>query len=209
MSSEVHDRSRSPTRAEVRRRKLINSARVLFVGKGFHATGVAQIARESGIAVGQIYRDFASKEEIVAAIVEADCARFLSTEALNSAIAAGDEDQVLAWLCRLLEFDGDSDGHRLFAEILAESSRNARIAAIFTEIQSELRTNILAALTLLAPGEERNVSRAIVADMIMTFSSGLFHQRQMYSIEESLPVMRHLQRLIRSQVLKLRAGEFE
>ena len=52
-------------------------ARTLFTEQGFHRTGVAQIAAASGIKVGQIYRDFADKEAIVAAIVESDLAAFL------------------------------------------------------------------------------------------------------------------------------------
>ena len=35
-------------RAATRRRRIIEAARSLFVANGFHATGVAQIARESG-----------------------------------------------------------------------------------------------------------------------------------------------------------------
>lgn len=59
-------------RAEHRRRLVTDTARKLFMNHGFHATGMAQLAKESGIAVGQIYRDFASKEDIVAAICNAD-----------------------------------------------------------------------------------------------------------------------------------------
>ncbi|RZM06398.1 MAG: TetR/AcrR family transcriptional regulator, partial [Sphingomonas sp.] len=37
-------------------------ARRLFVEHGFHSTGIALIAKESGVAVQQLYRDFPSKE---------------------------------------------------------------------------------------------------------------------------------------------------
>ena len=47
-------------KALLRREKIVSAARRLFIANGFHATGVAQIAKESGIAVGQIYRDFSS-----------------------------------------------------------------------------------------------------------------------------------------------------
>jgi len=42
-------------RANARRERIMASARRLFLINGFHATGVAQIARESGVAVGQLY----------------------------------------------------------------------------------------------------------------------------------------------------------
>ena len=60
------------SRAALRRRRITDAARKLFVANGFHATGMAQLAKASGIAVGQIYRDFAAKEDIVAALVTAD-----------------------------------------------------------------------------------------------------------------------------------------
>ena len=56
------------TRAEQRRARIIAAARTLFAENGFHNTGIAQIAKQSGVLVGQIYRDFANKEEIVVAI---------------------------------------------------------------------------------------------------------------------------------------------
>ncbi len=68
------------TRADDRRRHLIDVARKLFTEHGFHATGVAQIAAASGIRVGQIYRDFSGKEDIVAAIVAEDVAAFLDED---------------------------------------------------------------------------------------------------------------------------------
>ena len=44
------------SRAQQRRDKVVDVARRLFASQGFHATGMAQIAKESGVAVGQIYR---------------------------------------------------------------------------------------------------------------------------------------------------------
>lgn len=64
-------------RADNRRRHLLDVARRLFIDQGFHQTGVAQIAAESGIKVGQIYRDFASKEAIIAAICESNVEAWL------------------------------------------------------------------------------------------------------------------------------------
>ncbi|WP_375428840.1 TetR/AcrR family transcriptional regulator [uncultured Sphingomonas sp.] len=165
------------SRAGLRRRKLIETARMLFIQNGFHATGIAQIARESGIAVGQIYRDFSAKEEIVAALVEEDCGRFMDVGTLDAAIAGGDSNAVRAWLRHFVDPDEDRDGDRLFAEIMAEASRNERVAAIFVGLQDRFRANLLAALTILAPGEEAAAGHATLADTIMTLSIGLLHHR--------------------------------
>lgn len=201
----THDRRGEPaSRAEVRRRKLIDAARKLFIENGFHATGIAQIARESGIAVGQIYRDFGSKEEIVAALVEVDCGGFMQADVLDAAIRAGDHDAVSAWLKHLVNSDEDLEESRLFAEIVAESSRNDRIAAIFTTLQDDIRGNILAALSLLAPGNEAAERRIVLSDAIMTFSLGLLHHRLIRPALHVAPLVETLRAIIDEQVRALR-----
>lgn len=167
-------------RAAARRRQVIDAARLLFSDNGFHATGIAQIAKQSGIAVGQIYRDFASKEDIVAAIVAADCASFMAGDSLNHAVCRGDADSVRAWIHGFVDPEEKADDGRMFAEILAESSRNDRIAGIFTTVQAEARANMLTALGLFAPAPEMAQRRSNLADTIITMSLGLMHHRLMH-----------------------------
>jgi AcrR family transcriptional regulator len=195
----------APSRAEQRRARVIATARRLFVDGGFHATGIAQIARESGIGVGQIYRDFASKEEIVAAIVAADCGEYQRAEELHRAIAAGDRDGVRRWLHELVEPEDDLEGSRLFAEIVAESSRNERIAAIFAKLQSDLRANMLAALALLAPGEALAEPRARLADAVLTMSLGMLHHSLMQPALDTTRLARTLQAIVDTGVAALGA----
>lgn len=163
-------------RAELRRRRIIDAARNLFVCNGFHATGVAQIARASGVAVGQIYRDFEAKEDIVAAIVEGDCARLLERESLHRAIALGDATAVWHWVEQLVRPTADREAIVMFAEIIAESARNDRIAAIFTRTRADVRVNMLAALALLAPGDAVAARRELLAELLLTQSLGLKQQ---------------------------------
>ena len=167
----------TPSRAELRRRKLTDTARKLFIANGFHATGMAQIARESGIAIGQIYRDFASKEDIVAALVKADCGRLMRYEEIDEAVGRGDADAARRWIGDFVQPASNPDDTRLFAEIIAESGRSARIAAVFVTQQAELRAHLLAALALLLPGEGMTRRRALVADALITLSLGLKHYR--------------------------------
>ena len=164
-------------RAAQRRQRIIDAARILFVQNGFHATGVAQIAKRSGIAVGQIYRDFEAKEDIVAMIVESDCAMFLGRESLDRAIAAGDSAAVWVWIRQFVEPTERSGTEPLFAEIVAESARNDRIAAIFARTHDEISTNIHAALALLAPGDHLASRRERLTDLILTQSLGLMQHR--------------------------------
>ncbi|MEH3159052.1 MAG: helix-turn-helix domain containing protein [Sphingomonas taxi] len=165
------------TKSEERRARVIDAARKLFVDNGFHATGIAQIARESGVAVGQLYRDFASKEEIVAAIVTTDCCTFMAADSLRLAIGDGDERQVREWIHQFVMPEDDIDDSRLFAEIMAEAARNARIAAIFDTVHEDVRGLMLNALAMLAPGDALAERRSVLADTILTMSLGLLHHQ--------------------------------
>ena len=169
------------SRAVERRGRIAGAARRLFMEKGFHGTGVAQIAAESGVKVGQLYRDFASKEEIVAEIVQTHVGLFLDEEGLHDAVQRQDAVAARRWLSRFLEDDGrDDEGAcedcSIFAEIHAEASRNARIAAIVRDTDARVRTNIATALGVLAPGAALAAQRMMLARIILSLAHGLWHR---------------------------------
>lgn len=163
-------------RANVRREKLILAARNAFAAGGFHGTGIAQIAQASGIAVGQIYRDFANKEAIVAEIVQRDLEDFLSERGLSAAGATGDPDAVRTWIGEFVACK-KPEGARLVAEVMAEASRNDKIAEIVRELQARMRRELTMALRLLVPDTVPADRFERVAEMIQTISAGVFHRR--------------------------------
>ncbi|WP_271299459.1 TetR/AcrR family transcriptional regulator [Sphingomonas sp. CV7422] len=192
----------------MRRFKVIEAARRLFIENGFHATGIAQIARESGVAVGQLYRDFSAKEDIVAAIVNSDCRSFLSAESLRRAIQAKDVGHVRDWLHQLVtpgRDDDESDGDpRLFAEILAEAARNSRIASIFNATHQDVRALMLAALEMLAPGDALADRRSALADVILIMSLGMLHHSMVRPDEDDSALVEALVATIDRDVDALR-----
>ena len=179
MSHPCPEADAPPSRAAIRRDRIMLAARKLFIENGFHATGMAQVAKTSGIAIGQIYRDFASKEEIVAALVEADCGRLMMYEKLESAIETGDIDSVRGWLREFVEPSDQPEDAPLFAEIVAESARSERIRAIFRQTHDELRHHMDAALELIGPGAAVEGRRKILGDVISTLSLGMMQQQMM------------------------------
>jgi AcrR family transcriptional regulator len=190
--------------AEMRRYRVIEAARRLFIENGFHATGIAQIARESGVAVGQLYRDFSAKEDIVAAIVNSDCRSFLGAEPLRHAIQNGDVGQVLTWIHQLVTPDKDEGDPRLFAEILAEAARNLRIASIFNATHRDVRQLMLEALEMLAPGAALADRRSAVADVILIMSLGMLHHGMMRPEEDDQPLIDALTATIDRDIDSLR-----
>ncbi len=103
-----------------------------FRRRGFHQATMAEICAEADISAGALYRYFASKAEIIAAIAEdkrsegdATFARTAEREGLIEA---------LALLARTF-FDKFAEGDgALIAEIISESLRDDAIAAQLQEI---------------------------------------------------------------------------
>src|SRR5437660_12166066 len=66
--------SDSPTRARV-----LAAAEERFAAFGYRRTGIAEIARDAGVAPGTLYRYFENKEEIFRAVMREGLARWLAT----------------------------------------------------------------------------------------------------------------------------------
>ena len=54
------------------RARILTAARSLFSSKGFHQTSMAQLASAAQVSVGQIYRLFKGKEDVIEALVRVD-----------------------------------------------------------------------------------------------------------------------------------------
>ncbi|MBB5709908.1 TetR/AcrR family transcriptional regulator [Sphingomonas xinjiangensis] len=166
-----------PTRAETRRGHLLETARTLFIEHGFHQTGMAQIATASGIKVGQIYRDFHSKEDIIAAICERDVSDWLEEDMLAAAVASGDPGAVREWMGRFLSSDEPVEECRLMSEIVAEVGRNARIAELNRSIDRRIRNSLSAALQAIASAKGSAEDQDSLIDLILSLGMGIMLRR--------------------------------
>lgn len=174
-------------------------ARRLFVQQGFHQTGVAQIAAESEIKVGQIYRDFESKEAIIAAICESDVAAWLEEDVLTAAVQQNDVPAIRAWLARFNQAK-DSEGHSLLAEILAEAGRNERVAASYRDLDNRILSSLSAALVAIAPADTERSAVEALAELIMTFGVGLASRRIVHGEAGSREASRLMDRFLTSEI---------
>lgn len=52
------------------RQKLVETARELFLVRGYHATGISLILREAGVNAGSLYYFFKTKEELLLAVLD-------------------------------------------------------------------------------------------------------------------------------------------
>lgn len=65
-----YDGSRRQAEARVRRRRVVDAARALFLSEGFGDTSIERIAREAGVSVQTVYAAFGSKPGILGAVVD-------------------------------------------------------------------------------------------------------------------------------------------
>jgi AcrR family transcriptional regulator len=144
-------RESAAERSEARRRAVTDAARQLVLERGFHRTGMAQVEAASGVRVQQIYRDFGSKEGVIAAIVEEDVLVCLDEEELDSAIARNDRPAIRRWLSWAGEEDASADDCRMMMEVFAEAGRNPRVRAINDAVRDRVHDAVGRALDALSP----------------------------------------------------------
>ncbi|MBF6416853.1 TetR/AcrR family transcriptional regulator [Nocardia cyriacigeorgica] len=113
----IADVTKPSTRAERRkaelRRDIIDTAFVCFAEKGYHATGIADIAAHLGIGHGTFYRYFSNKRDIIDHVIDDLAARIieaLGTENAPDAATSLDEyreqiDRIGTALTRILVED--------------------------------------------------------------------------------------------------------
>lgn len=110
------------------RQRIMDASRHLFEEKGFHAAPMAELAAMAKVSVGQIYRHFAGKDDIIVAIAEQDAKANLAL--LEEIFAAADRGELSA-ADAIEQFAYNSMTRvnaALWFEIQAESHRNARVA---------------------------------------------------------------------------------
>jgi len=77
---------------EARRNQILDAAWACFARRGYHQTTMQDIARDAGISAGAIYRYYASKEAVLAAITERNTQRYMELLADIQSEAEGPMD---------------------------------------------------------------------------------------------------------------------
>lgn len=202
-TSDAHTQNRPPRerseKANARRMKIVQAARELFAEHGFHATSMARLSERSGVLVGQIYRDFANKEAIVAALVEHDLDEFLAGDELCAARCTADRTMVRGWIARFIACN-DMNDTRLISEIMAEANRNRRIAEIFDMTDDRLRGQLVRALRIIVPPVTDAARVAQLAESILIMAGGMCQRRLMHARCTDPAVLRMLMTFIDREI---------
>ncbi|MDT7535768.1 helix-turn-helix domain containing protein [Sphingobium sp. SA2] len=118
------------------------AARDLFDSHGFHQTSMAELAAAAQVSVGQIYRLFKGKEDIIEALVHADADEWCDDMAiLRERLHAGllSIEQTFE---QLLLHTIDEKNEALSFDILAESFRNPAVGDTIANMCMRFRTYI-------------------------------------------------------------------
>ncbi|WKX27049.1 TetR/AcrR family transcriptional regulator [Tatumella ptyseos] len=144
-------------RQQLRKDALIDIARKSFQQNGLHGTTLAVIAKDSTLSVGQIYRIFLNKEEIVEAVVN----QIVSERVAQFLEQNHDLEQKAVLLANALP---PTDSRRLddalLMEINAESLRNPRLLAILQRADQKMKTEAIRMIRRHLP----HVSEEALAD---------------------------------------------
>ena len=166
--------ARGRQKSEARRQRILDAAIDCFVEQGFHRASMQQICAKAETSPGALYRYFKSKDEIIEAIAEserADIAGILVELAKTREISKS----LGSIGVEILQHAADSVYGRLAIEVVAEASRNRRVATIIAETDQELRTALIDALQraqALGTADSR-LPAAASADLLLALLDGL------------------------------------
>lgn len=142
-------------RARAERRELIvSAATVKFAAQGFHATSMAEIIAESGLAAGTVYQYFGSKDDLIVATAER------ALDGIGAAVSVMVTRRPVPFLGDFLEAiraslpstpDGKLRAH-LVLHSWAEISRNEKLANL---VRQRYEAMLTASLPLIEIWKQR------------------------------------------------------
>lgn len=150
-------RTANPELQNRRRSEIISAAEQCFLKRGFHQTSMQNIAAESLLSMGLLYRYFANKEAIIEAVAKRDQDESLA--ALANLPVTG--DVIAAWVALLINganAASSPDYAALASEILAEAFRSTKIREMVEANETAMATAIAAKLEEQQRGGEIQLS---------------------------------------------------
>jgi AcrR family transcriptional regulator len=180
-----------------RRNEILDAARRCFVRSGFHAASMQEICAEAAMSPGNLYRYFASKEDLIAGIAERDRAE------VAAEFAAADVSQGLFTLLEGMahhHFSQRPDEQVLLCtEVMSQARRHPDIAAISQNFDRDVRRWLR---DLLEAGAKRgdipaDVNFDPVITMLMIIADGVWWRRALqkdFDPESVLPIFMDITR---------------
>jgi AcrR family transcriptional regulator len=135
---------RSQEYRDARREEILSAAKRCFVRNGFHETSMQDLFAEVGLSSGAVYRYFASKDDVILAIVEANLGDVVELiQGFSGDPKRGGLGATLDSVFRTIrEKDRDASLGALallaWAEVLRNPTLRARFEASLTQMRQDL-----------------------------------------------------------------------
>lgn len=155
--------------------RIIVAARQLFAERGFHQTAVADLAATANVSVGAIYRSYASKGDIIRAIVVADSEQMLCALQGDAARVRNGEMSIEAAIEQIILYRLCDKDQALTHEILAEAHRNPLVGSSIAEFAAHYRA-VFRELALLARPSLSGAELEVASELLLSCLFGLGHR---------------------------------
>src|SRR5713101_10071791 len=143
----------SPTR-----KRILAAAEQRFAAFGYRRTGIAEIARDAGVAPGTLYRYFENKEEIFRAVMREGLARWLET----ARRVLAEPGTALERLARLGEASVDHNRENALINSVYRRDGEIIFAPLLEELHEQLlRQNVALIAAVIRDGIREGTLRAV------------------------------------------------
>jgi AcrR family transcriptional regulator len=173
------DRETKQTKAEAKRAYLIEQAARCLAEKGYAHVSLRDIARESGVSLGILHYYFASKEELLLAVIQSYKDRFIVE--LEQALL---KQPIFGWMDRFIAVLRDAlirdrDTHRLWYDFQVQAMYLPPFRAEVTKIRSRM-LELIDRVILRLQAEEKIAEvpyhRDLLVSVLYSLIDGLFFQ---------------------------------
>lgn len=174
-------------RAAANGERLLDAARAVFVRRGYATATLDDIAAAAGLTKGAVYARFASKADLLLALLERRIderlAELRALPAPHSPVAAA-EDIFRQWLAR----SRDATWNLLVLEFRVAAARDRALNARYRAVQQRLVAGVAERLVMgaAAAGMKLTAPASQVARVGLAFANGLLLERAVAG-EDELP----------------------
>lgn len=150
----------------------MRAAAKVFARHGFDGVSLDQVAEEAGYTKGAVYSNFASKDDLFTALIEAHCQDSLEqTRRLLQSPGSADERLQRIGDRIAEQIVGDRDWTRLFMEFWTQSLRDAKLRRRFLTAWGATRAGFTQLIEQRA--RESGTSLALPADQLASVAMAL------------------------------------
>ena len=163
--------------ADQRTAEILDGVRDVFAKKGFDGASMQDLARATGISVGNFYRYFPSKTAIIEALITRDLAEVEADFAaiLNSADPMAALRQTISQRIETVQCQGDG---QIWAEISAAALRREEIGSLSARMEADVigyLTTVFAHVTGLSVPDARARFGAQAMFIMMLVKASAMH----------------------------------